>query len=317
MTAKQYETALVSYGIWQKNIARKIKGRSDVRVKYICDSRPEQLALATADFPSAITTVDYKKIGPVDVVIDATDPKYHFPINMHFLQQGSHLFATKPIAITEDGINAIAKEQLRRGNKIGIDFQETYVTGIISKMIQKYFSNQKLLKVHDYRMIKDPHSAKRLLQTTIFEDVPHIHFVGLMQWLYGVDSESIRNTSYSVDGISAEFTCNNGQIECNVETRWVEPGAEATIEKRIEFEFDNGNMSVVDVPYPDGTSELLFDGNINERVKVPDKLGLIVNDFFDSLSQEREPVASLSKPEIRKIHLDTLHTVTPEFLRKK
>lgn len=173
------------------------------------------------------------------------------------------------------------------------------------------------MEARDYRMIQHPHATKRLIYTIIGEDVPHIHFMGLMQSLYGIDSESVRNIAYSIDGIDAEFTCNKGRIKCKVETSWMMPDVESTIEKSMEFKFkNNGSMSVTDVPYKDGTSELLFDGDINERVKVPDKLGWIVNNFFDSLSDGTEPIASLSNPEIRKIHLDTLVSVTPEFLRR-
>lgn len=118
--AAKYRLAAIGTGRWQRAILNKIKNRNDVSVAYICDSRPDQLAYFTGDFPSAVTAVDYKQIDHVDVAVVATDPKYHFPISMHFLQHGAHVFATKPVALKKEGIDELAKEQQKEGKKLAL-----------------------------------------------------------------------------------------------------------------------------------------------------------------------------------------------------
>jgi len=71
MHKREVTVGLVGYGYWGPNLARNMFEIDDARLKYICDSTPENLEKAGAACPGVMLTDDFDRImtdGEVEAV---------------------------------------------------------------------------------------------------------------------------------------------------------------------------------------------------------------------------------------------------------
>ncbi len=108
-------TAIIGYGYWGINLVRNTVNHPAFNVKYVCDKRPERLALLSSAYPSIKTTTDVQTIftdSDIDCVIIATNPSSHFELADFALMHGKHVLVEKPFTTNvENAIQLIEKAE--------------------------------------------------------------------------------------------------------------------------------------------------------------------------------------------------------------
>jgi predicted dehydrogenase len=93
--------AVVGLGYWGPNLVRVMFERTDVEVRWICDSDQGRLDRLSRRYPSMRTTQNLDEIlsDPlIDGVILATPVHTHYALAMRCMQAGKHTFVEKPLA---------------------------------------------------------------------------------------------------------------------------------------------------------------------------------------------------------------------------
>lgn len=101
MHKREVTVGLVGYGYWGPNLARNMFEIDDARLKYICDSTPENLEKAGAACPGVMLTDDFDRImtdGEVEAVVIASPAATHYPLCRKALTAGKHVFVEKPLS---------------------------------------------------------------------------------------------------------------------------------------------------------------------------------------------------------------------------
>ena len=109
--------AIIGYGYWGPNLVRNCGEVGGVRVGWIVDPIRERLAAASARYPAAQVSVDYRDAladPAVDAVLIATPVSTHFELGMAALAAGRHVLIEKPMAATADEAAQLVDEALRR-----------------------------------------------------------------------------------------------------------------------------------------------------------------------------------------------------------
>ena len=92
--------ALIGYGYWGPNLLRNYMELPMVRVKWVCDVRPERLKLAQARYPSVQVTAEVDRVladPEVEAVLIATPISSHYLFARAALEAGKHVFVEKPM----------------------------------------------------------------------------------------------------------------------------------------------------------------------------------------------------------------------------
>jgi predicted dehydrogenase len=95
--------AVVGLGYWGPNLVRVMFERTDVEVRWICDSDQERVDRLSRRYPSMRATTNLDEIleDPlVDGVLLATPVHTHYSLAMRCMQAGKHTFVEKPLAPT-------------------------------------------------------------------------------------------------------------------------------------------------------------------------------------------------------------------------
>lgn len=105
IAARRFRTkprvAVVGLGYWGPNLVRVLFERTDVDVRWICDSDQERLERICRRYPSATPTqhLDEVLLDPsVDAVLLATPVFTHYDLARQCMEAGKHVFVEKPLA---------------------------------------------------------------------------------------------------------------------------------------------------------------------------------------------------------------------------
>lgn len=97
MHERATRVAIAGYGYWGSKHVRVLSGLSDVDV-VVVDNRPERLAEARRNFPSAHFASELDHVlDDVDAVVVATPPGSHFGVAMRAIRKGRHALVEKPL----------------------------------------------------------------------------------------------------------------------------------------------------------------------------------------------------------------------------
>lgn len=95
--------ALVGLGYWGPNLARNLVLLKGGRLHTLCDTRQEQLARFSPQYPGVKTAIDYDEVlsdPGVDAVVLATPLAAHHAMARAALLAGKHVMVEKPMAAT-------------------------------------------------------------------------------------------------------------------------------------------------------------------------------------------------------------------------
>src|ERR1035437_1938085 len=103
--------AVVGCGYWGGNYVRVCSELPNSKVRFVCDTRRDRLALLATRFPTVEMTIrveDVWEARDVDAVIIATPPATHHEIAKACLLRGKHVLIEKPLtASVEEGEDLI------------------------------------------------------------------------------------------------------------------------------------------------------------------------------------------------------------------
>jgi predicted dehydrogenase len=109
MAARRFRTrprvAVVGLGYWGPNLVRVLFERTDIDVRWLCDTDPERLERIGRRYPSAATTQNLEDVlldASVDGVLLATPVFTHYELARRCMEAGKHVFVEKPLAPSTD-----------------------------------------------------------------------------------------------------------------------------------------------------------------------------------------------------------------------
>jgi predicted dehydrogenase len=97
--------AVVGLGYWGPNLVRVLFERTDIDVRWLCDTDPERLERIGRRYPSAATTQNLEDVlldASVDGVLLATPVFTHYELARRCMEAGKHVFVEKPLAPSTD-----------------------------------------------------------------------------------------------------------------------------------------------------------------------------------------------------------------------
>jgi predicted dehydrogenase len=95
------KVAVVGLGYWGPNLVRVLFERTDVDVRWICDSDPTRTDRLTRRYPSVMSTTNIDDIlddPRVDGIVLATPVRTHYELARRCMEAGKHTFVEKPLA---------------------------------------------------------------------------------------------------------------------------------------------------------------------------------------------------------------------------
>ncbi len=95
------KVAVVGLGYWGPNLLRVLFERTDVDVRWICDSDPARTDRLTRRYPSVMATQSLDDIlddARIDGVVLATPVGTHYELAKRCMEAGKHTFVEKPLA---------------------------------------------------------------------------------------------------------------------------------------------------------------------------------------------------------------------------
>jgi predicted dehydrogenase len=105
IAARRFRTkprvAVVGLGYWGPNLVRVLSERTDIDVRWLCDTDPERLERVGRRYSSAATTQNLEDVlldASVDGVLLATPVFTHYDLALRCMQAGKHVFVEKPLA---------------------------------------------------------------------------------------------------------------------------------------------------------------------------------------------------------------------------
>jgi predicted dehydrogenase len=113
-----HTVAVVGLGYWGPNLLRVLFDRTDVEVRWICDSDPTRLERFARRYPSARITRDVDELledPELDGVLLATPVFTHYDLALRCLQAGKHCFVEKPLAPSSDQATELIELSRERG----------------------------------------------------------------------------------------------------------------------------------------------------------------------------------------------------------
>jgi len=289
------EVAFFGLGVWGRLLKDKLRDNNKTIPMYFCDIDKRKKSLLKGQNHIQNFTTDYRKIKNPDVAIVATYPQSHPEIAEYSLEEGADVFVEKPAACSVEEIDNLRKTAENQGRKIAVGFQENYNNPHIKSIL----GNREIIEVVDHRNIKDPHLSNRLAGCHLVDDVPFIHNIESLNYLYGIKTDSIRTLWLSENSLASEFECENGvrgKEICN----WVDDKTD----RYVEFKTPEGNIYV-----ELGMNLKVTDISKSYEIPIGDKVGMLINDFIDSINNNREPRTSLQDENVFKTHVDTLKII--------
>lgn len=110
--------AVVGLGYWGPNLVRVLADRTDVRLRWICDREPGQLARVARRYPAVRATLQLDAVledREVDGILLATPVFTHHELARRCLEAGKHTFVEKPLAPSSELARELVGLSAERG----------------------------------------------------------------------------------------------------------------------------------------------------------------------------------------------------------
>jgi predicted dehydrogenase len=219
--------AVVGLGYWGPNLLRVLFERTDVDVRWICDSDPERLEQITRRYPSLGTTQDLDEVlldASVDGVLLATPVFTHYELARRCMEAGKHVFVEKPLAPSTDQATALidyATEQ-----DLVLMCGHTFLYSPPVQLVKDLIDQDELGDIYFISSSRVNLGLHQRDVSVIWDLGPH-DFSILLYWL-GAPPHTIRATGRDsiVPGIAdvAFVTMQFGSgVIANVELSWLAP----------------------------------------------------------------------------------------------
>jgi predicted dehydrogenase len=249
--------AVIGYGYWGPNLARVWSQNKRAKLKYVCDLKPDRLAVANINCPHAIKTTNYFDIlkdPEIEAVNVTSSILSHYEIVKNALLHNKHVLGEKPLTASSEEIKELIElaEKKKKILMVGHTFLYSPATLKIDELIKNgvigYIDFIQLTRInlgkvkHDFNVIWDlaPHDF------SILE-----YWLNTMpEWIQVVGKAAIYQNICDVAFISMQYP---GDILVNIHLSWLSP-----VKLRQSYIVGDKNMILFD------------DAHLSEKVKIFD-----------------------------------------------
>jgi predicted dehydrogenase len=218
---------MVGLGYWGPNLLRVLFERTDVDVRWICDSDPERLEQMTRRYPSLAITRDLDEVlldASVDGVLLATPVFTHYELARRCMEAGKHVFVEKPLAPSTDQATALI--DYATGQDLVLMCGHTFLYSPPVRLVKDLIDQDELGDIYFISSSRVNLGLHQRDVGVIWDLGPH-DFSILLYWL-GAPPYTIRATGRDsiVPGIAdvAFVTMQFGSgVIANVELSWLAP----------------------------------------------------------------------------------------------
>lgn len=302
--------AIIGFGYWGPNLVRNFNSVADCKVKYVCDSRNERLAIVKKQYPGVLTTHDFEEVlndSSVEAVIIATPVFTHFNLAKKALSKGKNVLIEKPM--TSTSAEALELNDLaQKANKLLMVDHTFLYTGAVQKMKQlissdsignvKYFDSTRInlgLFQPDINVLWDlaPHDISIL--NHLISDKPYsVNATGVSHTNNNIENIAYLTVNYK-SGFIAHFNCS-----------WTSPVKIRTMliggdQKMLVFNDlePTEKIRIYDTGYDHKTDEekmkVLVDYRMGDvylpKVDSREALFGMASDFIGSIKENKKPVS--------------------------
>jgi predicted dehydrogenase len=230
-SARRFRTkprvAVVGLGYWGPNLLRVLFERTDVDVRWICDTDPDRLEQLNRRYPSVLTTQDLDEVlldASIDGVLLATPVFTHYELAMRCMEAGKHVFVEKPLAPSIDQATALI--DYATGQDLVLMCGHTFLYSPPVRAVKDLIDQDELGDIYFVSASRVNLGLHQRDVSVIWDLGPH-DFSILLYWL-GVPPDTIRATGRDsiVPGIAdvAFVTMQFGSgLIANVELSWLAP----------------------------------------------------------------------------------------------
>jgi predicted dehydrogenase len=304
--------AVVGLGYWGPNLARVLIERTDVELRWICDTDVARLEHYGRRYPSVRLTQDLDELlddPDLDAVLLATPVFTHYELGRRCLDAGKHTFVEKPLAPS----TALADELISLSAERGLLLMcgHTFLYSPPVRAVRELIDSGQLGKLYFVSASRVNLGLHQRDVSVIWDLGPH-DFSILLYWL-GATPETIRATGRDsiVPGIAdvAFVTMEFGSgLIASVELSWLAPSKlRRTVivgsQRMVVYE-DGGAEPIkvydrgVDYKDPEtfGEYQLSYrSGDIlSPKLSTEEPLALQVGDFLRAIRSHERPEHHLS-----------------------
>ena len=300
------KVAVVGLGYWCPNLVRNFSASDRVTEVLCCDLDAQRLKLLMTKFPHVHAVDSFKEVltSDCDAIAIATPISQHYSMGMDVLRHGKHLLLEKPMATTARECEELVRCGNDGGRVIMVDHTFLY-TGAVRKMKEivergdvgdiYYFDSVRVnlgLFQHDVNVIWDlaPHDLS-IMDFLLSKKPVAVSAVGVNHY----------NHMEDVAYLTVHF---DGKMMGHVHVNWLAPVKIRRIliggsKKMIVYDdmepsekvkvYDSG----VKVVTREGIYKTLVEYRTGDmfapKLDQSEALGLVVDDFLDSIEFSRKP----------------------------
>jgi predicted dehydrogenase len=227
MTALRPSVAVVGLGYWGPNLLRVLFDRTDIDVRWICDSDPACLERVARRYPGVAATESFDDLledPELDGILLATPVFTHFDLAQRCLEAGKHTFVEKPLAPSSDQTSELI--ELAGEQDVRLMCGHTFLYSPPVRAVRDLITSGELGSLYFVSSSRVNLGLHQRDVSVIWDLGPH-DFSILLYWLDAVPS-SIRATGRDsiVPGIAdvafVTMEFDSGLI-ANVELSWLAP----------------------------------------------------------------------------------------------
>ena len=296
--------ALVGYGYWGEKILKNLNTHG-AKVKYIIDSNPKRVELASHTNPDAIVDTDDSRMlndNEVDAVVVILPASLHYGYVKKCLECGKNVLVEKPFTLTLEEAKELNNIAIANGKVLMVD--HTYLYSQSMRAVKKRIEERKEKILH-IESIRSNMGIFRKDANVCWDLMPHD--LSIMLYLLGTSPTKVRafgschNGSGVVD--CAHAFLQFGDVSVNVSSSWISPKKirlmQIITDKEI-IEFDDVLQYNKVTAYKAGFKE--EGGNTicyNEGMEhLPDDdrepLYYMIGDFINAVSKGVSPLSDAS-----------------------
>src|SRR5918912_4148617 len=127
---------VIGCGYWGPNLLRNLAENEAARLRWMCDLDPKRLGTVGRRYPSAETTLDYKRLindPHLDAIVISTPVATHFTFAREALEAGKHVLVEKPFTASAAEAEMLVELAERQGLTLMVDHTFIY-TGAVRKI---------------------------------------------------------------------------------------------------------------------------------------------------------------------------------------
>jgi len=304
------KVAVLGLGYWGPNLVRNFLANTEVEEVIGCDLSEERLQFIKSKYPSVKTSNKYSDIlnSDIDIIAVATPVSTHYNFAKSALESGKHIWVEKPFTATSQQSKELIKLADSKNLKIFVDHTFIY-TGAIIK-IKEIVDNGELGSITYFDSVRVNLGLFQHDVNVIWDLAPHdlsiMKYILPKKKITGITANGIANY-YDLENIAHISVYFENNCHAHFHVNWTSPVKIrrmmicGTKKMLVYDDMENiEKIKIYDSSVSIKTTENLHDALVQYRigdmyspkVKQTEALSLAVQEFIDSIKENRKPLTS-------------------------